>query len=63
MKYFIFDSKKNNRIPNINDFFYKFKGALKIARFISEKSLKTNKKRVNYEQLFNAFFPCYDLFN
>ena len=33
MKYYIYDCRRNNRLPNVNEFFYKFKFVIGIERY------------------------------
>lgn len=58
MKKFIFDCKLRNEKPLINDFFHKFKFALKVEQ---RKRYKV-KTKVNYSDLERAFALCPNLF-
>lgn len=62
MKYYIYDCKRNKNLPNICDFFYKFKFAIDVERYIHSKSSKCKKDKVSYIQLQHAFSECPELF-
>ena len=63
MKNYIYQTKRLEKSLCIDDFFYKFKFDIKVEKHIYFNNKKTNKNKINFPQIQNAFSSCMDLFS
>ena len=63
IKYYIYDCKRHEMKPTVDEFFFKFKFALNIERFNDARISPNKKNRVSYSDLYQAFSLCSELFS
>lgn len=62
LKYYVYECKRSDRKPTVDEFFYKFIFALNIERYNNLRVQPHSKRKVKYADLQYAFAACPELF-